>query len=166
MLIHYGAEFPDFVAAFEPAREIAYLADVARLENAWVEAYHAAEAEPLALATLAAIAPERLGRAALRLSSRGAAAAASPTPPPRSGPAHQGEGEPRAPEHWRPEDALIARPDADVVVRILPPGGYEFAAALLRGAALGEAAAPLVGDGVDPGAASRRPDRGRRVPIR
>ena len=52
VLIHYGADFPDFVARFEPAREIAYLADVARLENAWVEAYHAAEAAPLALAAL------------------------------------------------------------------------------------------------------------------
>jgi len=53
VMIHYGADFPGFVAAFEPAREIAYLSDVARLEDAWVEAYHAAEAAPLALAALA-----------------------------------------------------------------------------------------------------------------
>ena len=49
VLIHYGADFPAFVEAFEPAREIPYLTDVARLENAWVEAYHAAEAPALAL---------------------------------------------------------------------------------------------------------------------
>jgi hypothetical protein len=36
-------------------------------------------------------------------------------------------------------------------VRILPPGGYEFATALLSGVALAEAAAPLVAEGVDPG---------------
>src|SRR5579872_735082 len=50
VLIHYGRSFPAFIAAFEPARDIAYLADVACLENAWVEAYHAAEATPLDLA--------------------------------------------------------------------------------------------------------------------
>ena len=61
VLIHWGADFPAFVEAFEPAREIAYLADVARLENAWVEAYHAAEATPLGLAELAAVDPEQLG---------------------------------------------------------------------------------------------------------
>ena len=49
VILHYGADFPDFIAEFEPARDIAYLADVARLENAWVDAYHSAEAEPLAL---------------------------------------------------------------------------------------------------------------------
>ncbi|MFZ2105775.1 MAG: DUF2063 domain-containing protein, partial [Roseiarcus sp.] len=65
--------------------------------------------------------------------------------------AHQGASEPRSPDHWRPEDALIARPHADVEVRILPPGGYQFAAALLSGASLTEAAAPLVAGGVDPG---------------
>jgi hypothetical protein len=65
--------------------------------------------------------------------------------------AHQGASEPRAPEKWRSEDALVVRPHADVEVRILPSGGYEFAAALLGGAALAEAAAPLAAEGVDPG---------------
>ena len=40
----YGDEFPAFVAAFEPAREFAYLADVARLEAARTRAFHAADA--------------------------------------------------------------------------------------------------------------------------
>ena len=44
LIIHYGESFPDFIEAFEPARELAYLPDVARLESAWVESYHAAEA--------------------------------------------------------------------------------------------------------------------------
>jgi len=149
VLIHYGAEFPAFIDAFEPAREIPYLPDLARLENAWVEAYHAAEAAPLGLADLAAVDPERLGdlrfvfHPAVRL-LRLAHPAASIWA------AHQGSGEPRAPEHWRPEDVLVVRPHADVDVRILPAGGYELATALLSGASLAEAAAALAAESVDP----------------
>lgn len=40
-LYEYGAAFPAFLAAFEPARGIAYLADVARLEWAVSQALHA-----------------------------------------------------------------------------------------------------------------------------
>ena len=41
------------------------------------------------------------------------------------------------------EDVLVARPEADVSVRILPPGGYIFAKRLEEGATLAEAAAAL-----------------------
>ena len=150
VLIFYGAEFPEFIAGFEPASEIFYLADVARLENAWVEAYHSAEAAALELADLAAIEPERLGdiRFEFHPSAR-LLRFAHPAASIWAG--HQGEGEVRGPEHWRPEDALIARPHADVGVRILPPLGYEFASALMRGATLAEAAAPLAESDADPG---------------
>ena len=50
VMLEYGDGFAGFVAAFPPATPLPYLADVARLERAWVEAYHAAEAEPLASA--------------------------------------------------------------------------------------------------------------------
>jgi hypothetical protein len=46
-LYEYGAAFPAFLAAFEPARGIAYLADVARLEWAVSLALHAPFAAPL-----------------------------------------------------------------------------------------------------------------------
>jgi hypothetical protein len=149
VLIQYGGGFPAFIAAFEPAREIDYLADVARLENAWVEAYHAAEANPMGVADLAAIEPERLGdlvfafHPAVRL-MRFAHPAASIWA------AHQGPGEPGPPEIWAPEDALIVRPGADVAVRVLPAGGHDFALALQRGASLAEAAAELTEAGIEP----------------
>jgi hypothetical protein len=150
VLIHYGAGFADFIESFEPAREIPYLPDVARVENAWVEAYHSADAASLALSDLAAIEPERLGEFVftfhpavrlLRLAHPAASIWAG----------HQGTGAPRAPERWAPEDALVARPEADVAVRILPEGGCAFAAALRAGASLAEAAAPLAAEGLDPG---------------
>ena len=150
VLIHYGIDFPTFIETFAPVRDVVYLSDVARLENAWVEAYHAAEATPLGLAALSTMAPERLGGAVLsfhpsarllRLAHPAASIWA----------AHQEHGEPRTPEGWTPEDVLVVRPNADVAVRVLPPGGYDFATALMAGASLAEAAAPLADNGVDPG---------------
>ena len=47
-LFEYGAAFPAFLAAFEPARALAYLPDVARLEWAMNAALHAPDVEPLA----------------------------------------------------------------------------------------------------------------------
>ncbi len=151
VLIHYGKTFPDFVARFEPGREIAYLADVARLENAWVEAYHAAEAPALALDALGAIDPEDFG--ALRFSPHPAARLLRFAHPAASiWAAHQGTDAPRPPEHWRAEEALVARPDADVLVRVLPPGGWDFAKALFAGATLSEASETCAGQDFDPGA--------------
>ena len=150
-LIHYGDGFPDFVAGFPPAGAVAYLADVARLENAWIEAYHAAEAAALSLDALAAIAPD--GFEALRFRPHPAARLLSFAHPAASiWDASQGDGEPRPPENWAGEEALVTRPDADVFVRVLPPGGFAFATALFSGASLGEAAALAAADGFDPGA--------------
>lgn len=44
-LLHYGADFPDFLDAFEHAREMSYLGDVARLDLLWTEV-HCAKDEP------------------------------------------------------------------------------------------------------------------------
>ena len=150
VLIHYGANFPDFIARFEPAIEIPYLADVARLENAWVEAYHSWDAAPLTLAALAAVDPAQFD--ALHFSPHPAARLLRFAHPAASiWAAHQGPGEPRPLEDWRAEDALVARPEADVTVRVLPPGGWAFATALFAGASLGEAAQAGEGEGFDPG---------------
>ena len=44
LLVQYGQGLPGFIEAFEPARSLPYLADMARLEFARVQAYHAADA--------------------------------------------------------------------------------------------------------------------------
>lgn len=44
-LLHYGADFPDFLDAFEHAREMSYLGDVARLDLLWTQV-HCANDEP------------------------------------------------------------------------------------------------------------------------
>ncbi len=67
LMLDYGAGFAGFVDAFEPAAALRYLSDVARLERAWVEAYHAPEAEPLDPTVLAGIAPDELPHISLLL---------------------------------------------------------------------------------------------------
>ncbi|MEH6351901.1 HvfC/BufC N-terminal domain-containing protein [Pseudomonas sp. 3JA] len=44
----YGDDFAGFIEHFEPAASVPYLADVARLERLHVQAWHAADAEPMA----------------------------------------------------------------------------------------------------------------------
>lgn len=43
----YGKDFAEFIDNFEPAAGVPYLADMARLERLRVQAYHAADAQPL-----------------------------------------------------------------------------------------------------------------------
>ena len=63
----FGGDFAGFLAGFEPARALAYLPDVARLEWAWHRAFHAADHAPLALERLAAIPPGQYGQLRFRL---------------------------------------------------------------------------------------------------
>jgi hypothetical protein len=130
-----------------PAR----LVDVARLENAWVEAYHAEDATVARVDELAALEPDclpgtrivfhhaaRLLRFATPAASIWAAAQDCDRPPALAGgPA---------------EDALITRPDFDVRVRVLPPLGLDFALQLREGATLIEALAALNDPAFDFGA--------------
>src|SRR5512143_2794599 len=49
----FGGYFPGFLATFEPAAELAYLPEVARLEWAYHGVFHAADPLPLDLGALA-----------------------------------------------------------------------------------------------------------------
>src|SRR5258708_16076849 len=60
-LATYGDVFPAFIAAFEPARELPYLADVARLEAAPPPPYHAADATPVGAGHFAALNTHAVG---------------------------------------------------------------------------------------------------------
>ena len=63
LLFEYGRDFPAFIEAYEYAQAMPWLADVARIERAWLDAYHAADAAPISAETLAAIPPTRLAGA-------------------------------------------------------------------------------------------------------
>ena len=142
VMIDYGDDFPDFLADTSAELNLSFLADVARLENAWVEAYHAEDATAATVPDLAALAPDALPGA--RIEFHPAARLLSfATPAASIWAAHQDDAEPAPPACWRGEEALVARPAADVTVRILPAGGYDFASRLRAGATLAEAAESL-----------------------
>jgi hypothetical protein len=65
-LLTYGRSFPDFLTDFEPASELPYLAHVARVDRLWSEVHVAADDELLDPAKLARLAPDDMGRLALR----------------------------------------------------------------------------------------------------
>jgi Putative DNA-binding domain len=139
VLMDYGVTFADFIAGFEPAASLRYLPGVARIERAWRESYHAADAEPLVPSAFSEVPEEELPDMVLGLHpslrlvpSRFPAVAiwrmnASDLP---ITPVDFSVG----------EDALIVRPDAEVEVRVVPPGGVAFVTALLAGKTLGTAA--------------------------
>lgn len=136
----YGEAFPSFLEAFEPARELPYLSDVARLEMARTRAYHAPDAESLPPAALAACTADQLEtlRFVLHPSLE---ILGSAYPIVTIWAMNCGEMALAPITDWQGEDALIIRPGLDVEVRRLAPGGKSFLQSLAAGVPLGEAAA-------------------------
>lgn len=145
LLLAYGEDFADFVQGFEPAAGLAYLPDVIHLEAARSRAYHAADAEPLAAADLAAVPAERLGDLLLE-PHPSLALLRSPHPVVTIWAMNAGEL-PLVPiKDWTGEDALVVRPRMTVEVHRLPPGGAAFFAALSTGRTLAEAVQAAAAD--------------------
>lgn len=148
LLFEYGRGFPDFIAGYEHAQMMPWLADVARIERAWLDTYHARDAAPLAPAQLAAIVPERLAdlvftpHPATQIVRSEFSAVTIFAANRDSAPVGRIDAS-------TAEDALITRPGFDVIVRHLPPGGAVFATCLTEGRPLGDAAASALNTSSD-----------------
>ncbi|PKQ07213.1 MAG: DUF2063 domain-containing protein [Alphaproteobacteria bacterium HGW-Alphaproteobacteria-11] len=138
-LIGYGEGFPEFLAGFPPARTLPYLADVARLELLWLEAYHAADATALTHADFSSMSPDRVASAQLALHpSLRLFASDYPTvdiwrtnrDDETVRPVNLGSGA----ENW-----LLLRPGTDVRLYRLSPEGFRLVSALRAGHSLGKA---------------------------
>ena len=140
LLFEYGHDFPDFIAHYDYAQPMPYLADTARIERAWLDAYHAADMPPLPAQKLAAIPPELLADVAF-VPHPATRIVRFQFPALSIFVANRGDGPIENIETFVPEDALITRPEQEVTVRRLPPGGAEFLMQLLSGQTLGDAAA-------------------------
>ncbi len=125
-LLDYGDSFAAFLSDFEPARELPYLADVAAVERAWTEAHVAADAPPLAPASLAALKAAQLNTARLRL---------HPTTRWRWSEKHPIHSLWSANRHstnatetplWRGEGVLLTRPHHALLAAALVRGGCVF----------------------------------------
>ncbi|WP_460711591.1 HvfC/BufC N-terminal domain-containing protein [Lysobacter terrae] len=144
VMLDYGRHFADFLADFAPVDGLPYLPDVARLERAWVEAYHAPEADPLLLARLAEIDHGRLPQTRLHLHPS-LRVVRSEYPivtiwcmnieDQASGSVDLGAGG---------QNALVVRPEASVEIRTVSHSGAVFVETLQRGATLAEASAAAI----------------------
>lgn len=136
IIFHYGADFPRFLADFPPVAHLPYLADVALLEIAIRESYHAADATVIAPDVLNGIdadglpfahvtlAPSlRLVRSDWPIHAIWSANVAG-TPPP---------------DHRYHEDVLVMRPAFDPVAKPITAPEAAFLTALLAGETLGAA---------------------------
>lgn len=134
MLMLYGDAFPGFLEGFPPVAHLGYLPDVARLDQAMRESYHAADSRALPEAEFQRLvgadivglrlqlAPSlRLVRSRWPVVSIWAAN-------------HAGGPKPVAVA----EDALVLRPEFDPQPHPLPLGGAAFVAGLLQGRTLGD----------------------------
>ncbi len=139
LLAQYGGAFPDFLGRFEPLAAYPYMPHVARLELAWLAAFHEADAAPLAGEELAGLAPEQLAQTrfiahpATRLLALPCAAVSimaanrSSEPVPAIDPAPA-------------EFGLVTRPHLEVHVAHVSASTHAFLTSLLQGKSLGEAA--------------------------
>ncbi|MBI1330955.1 MAG: DUF2063 domain-containing protein [Alphaproteobacteria bacterium] len=139
IMLGYGDGFADFIAGFAPARDLPYLADVARIERAWLEAYHAPDAMPLTADTLAPVAQDVAGSLVFQMHPS-LRIVRSRYPALTIWRMNVTDGEPVSVDLERGgEDVLIVRPDVEVEVRSLPPGGLEFVRTLAAGHCLEQA---------------------------
>jgi hypothetical protein len=146
VLIWYGDAFADFLETFPPLAGYPYLADVARLEWAWLAAYHAADAEPLDPAILGTLAADRVVDARF-LRHPATHCLRSKWPVLSLVLANRFATD--APPDVKldiPESVLITRPDLDVQMQLMRPGGDVFFEALGEGTLQMAAEAALTDD--------------------
>lgn len=127
----YGHDFPGFLDAFPPVAHLPYLPDVARLELAIRDSYHAADSTPIDPAALAVPEPDLLASRlhlapSLRLIRSAHPIHALWLANTQGGPAPQ----PGA------QDVIVLRTEYDPEPHLLPIGGGAFIADILAGQTL------------------------------
>ncbi|MFT5343756.1 MAG: hypothetical protein ACI9BH_002980 [Paracoccaceae bacterium] len=130
LMMHYGDDFPDFLAGMEQLAHLGYLPDIARLELAMRRSYHARDSTPIEPDTLAGLDPEVLMASEIGLAPsveilssdwpiydiwRFNSVADAPNPQPG------------------PQDVVITRAEFDPEPQLLPAGGAIWIRALADG---------------------------------
>ncbi len=138
-LAEYGEDFADFISAFEPARALPYLPDVARLEYAMGRAYHAADAAPLSLELMRSLPGVRLASATVSLHPS-LQLVPSKYPIVSIWRTNMPDAEISGLDLDHGQDALVVRPRLEVETHILPDGGFAFVGAFADGATFSAAA--------------------------
>ncbi len=145
VLAEYGGTFSAFLDTFEPAEALPYLPDVARFEWLQVEAYHAADVEPLTADDVAAIEPNRVAQIVFELHPS-ARLLSSPFPIISLWRTNTDETDVHSIDLTAGgEDAVVIRPFFDVIYLRLRPGGHAFLTAIREHANLADAATRALG---------------------
>ena len=150
LMMQYGDSFPTFIEGFPPLADFPWLADLARLEVAITQSYHAADAAALDPHDFARIAPEDLSR--LRMTLHPAMRLiVSRFPVTTLWRMNRGEAPLTTIEAWSAETALIYRPRFTVAVDALSPASGKFLQTLHAGDTLADAIeqAALIDDHFD-----------------
>lgn len=141
VLIVYGAGLPGFIDRFEPASGLDYLSDVARVEWAWAQAYHAADCAIADPSILTDLQPDQIS--GLRVVFHPSVQILSSKHPAISlWSANVATGDPQqdvlshSDIKWLPETGLIHRSGLEVHVRVLPIGFACFLQTLQAGQTL------------------------------
>ncbi|MCB9994073.1 MAG: putative DNA-binding domain-containing protein [Hyphomicrobiaceae bacterium] len=138
VMLRFGKGFAEYLETLSPLAHLPFLADVARLERAWMESYHAADAAVLDPAKLSGVAPEAFAAARFDIHP---AARLVPSGFPildlwEAGRAGTGQGIDPTLSQW----ALVTRPDVEVRVLAVSASSGPFVADLMAGKCLGDAA--------------------------
>jgi hypothetical protein len=139
VMLTYGATYPDFLKTFEPVAHHSYMPDLAHLEWLRIESYHAADSSPIDIKRLGTISPEALGdvRFTLHPSLR---LITSVYPILSIWHTNTHDEEVKAIDvNAGGQDALIIRPELEVLITPLEAGEYMFMTSLVRGETLDDA---------------------------
>jgi hypothetical protein len=138
-LSRYGEDFAEFIAAFEAAHELPYLADVARLEWARAESYFAEDAAPLEPESLRRLGAEDAGNLRLRLHPA-TRLVRSAFPIATIWTIHQPHKVIGPIDMTLPQNVVITRVGFEIAMRDISSGDATLVAALADGMSLGHAA--------------------------
>lgn len=158
MLMLYGSEFPAFLEGFPPVARLGYLPDVARLDQAMRESYHAADSRALPASQLQRLMDADIAGLRLRLAP---SLRLVPSRWPVVGiwEANHAQGAKPVP---RAETALVLRPEFDPRPAAISAPEMQFVQAVLAGATL-VAAVDRAGPELDLAGLLARLIRGRAI---
>lgn len=125
-LLRYGRTFPDFLERFEPARELPYLANVARLDLLWIDAHTAPEDTRADAASIAAQPADRLADRAMRPHASARWAWFDGQPAYTIWRANREHADVPDDLAWQSEGALLVRRGGEVIWRPLSAAGRAF----------------------------------------
>ena len=140
-MLKFGHNFSDFLGRFPAAAELPYLAGVAQLDWLWTEAHAAADATPLAPASITSLSPAQLSAKVLHPHPAARWAWFADQPIYNLWRQNREASDNADPLEWRGEGVLVTRPRDAVTWTALDAGGCLFLEACAAGQTLADATA-------------------------